>query len=87
MKIIDNLRNWLKPKPAPAPTPAPVPVPQPPTLAKYLQAWQLLKNIQVHRLLPAALSVSAVVFLAISGFIAWLVVVCAFVIRLFKIAL
>lgn len=85
MKLLNNLKNWLKPKPAP-PLDS-VPVPAAPNLAKYLQIWQLLKKIPVQKMLPAVVSVSGVVFLAISGLIAWLVILCVFVLRLFKIVL
>lgn len=53
---------------------------------KYLQAWNTLRNIPIKKLFPAALSVSTVVFFAVSGLLAWLVLICSFVAKLFKIA-
>lgn len=61
------------------------PVDNTPGLAKYLQIWQLLSKIQVQKLWPAVLSVSGVVFFAISGLIAWVVIMMAFICKLFKI--
>lgn len=55
-------------------------------LPKYLQAWNILRNIPIKKLFPAVLSVSTVVFFAISGLLAWLVLICSFVAKLFKIA-
>lgn len=85
MNIVDKLNGLFRPRPKP--TPQPVPEPAAPSVGKYLQIWRLLQQIPVTKLFPAVVSVSGVVFLAISGLIAWLVVFAAFVIRLFKIAL
>lgn len=56
-------------------------------LPKYLQAWNILRKIPIKKLFPAVLSVSTVVFLAISGLIAWGVLFCSFVLKLFKVVL
>lgn len=85
MTIVDKLNGWLRPRPKPGPTPVPVPA-EKPSLGKYVQIWRLLQQIPVAKLFPAVVSVSGVVFLAISGLIAWLVVLAAFVFKLFKIA-
>jgi hypothetical protein len=70
---------WNKPeKPDTAPD-AP-----PPGLVKYIQAWQKLKEIPIQKLWPAVTSMSAIVFLAISGLIAWVVLFIAFIVNLFK---
>lgn len=89
MSFIDTLNNLLrrKPKPVPEPPkPAPAPVPEP-GLKTYLKIWERLRKIPITQLFPAVTSVSAVVFFAISGVLAWLVIFCAFVLRLFKIVL
>lgn len=57
------------------------------SIPKYVQAWNLLRKIPVEKLGPAVLSVSTVIFFAISGVLAWLVLFGAFVCQLFKKAL
>lgn len=81
-----TVRDWLKPKPAPE-------APKAPdndgtlNLPGYLKLWSLLRTLPIKKLFPAVVSVSTVVFLAISGLIAWFVLLCSFVVKLFKIAL
>lgn len=53
-------------------------------LPKYLQAWNLLRKIQIKKLFPAVVSVSTVVFFAISGVLAWAVLFGSFICKLFK---
>jgi len=84
--ILGGLVDWFKPKPKPAPGPTPVPEPEPTKPAGplgYIRAWQLFKTIPVHKLFPALTATSVVVFLAISGALAWLVVFVRFMLHLF----
>jgi hypothetical protein len=86
--------NWLdlwwrkNPKPAPAPN-TPDATPDSGTLSgpQWLKAWAALRKIPIKQLFPAVTSVSVVVFLAISGLLAWVVVFLSFIVRLFKLAL
>ncbi|NBT76106.1 MAG: hypothetical protein EBT15_09080 [Betaproteobacteria bacterium] len=74
--LLDKLNELLgrKKKPdTPAPTPEPTP-PKQPGAVDYLKAWKLLRDIPIQKL-GRVVSLSAViVFFAISGLLAWLVV-------------
>ncbi|NDD52622.1 hypothetical protein EBZ39_01870 [bacterium] len=81
---------WPHPKPKPEP---PVPVPEPPVpapddgtlgITDYWKLWQHIKQIPIKKLFPAVTATSAVLFFAISGVLAWLVVLGAFIVNLFK---
>jgi hypothetical protein len=79
---LDRLNDLLGRKKKPEPVnPSPAPVPPPPNAPgtfDYLKAWRLLKNIPLHKL-GSVISLSAViVFFAVSGVIAWLVVFAKF---------
>jgi hypothetical protein len=52
----------------------------------YLRALLILRQIDFKKLLPAFLTVPAVLFFAISGFIAWLGLLVGFFIRIVKAA-
>ena len=78
--LLDNLRNKIWPKPAP--TPPPVTPAKPLSTLDYIRAWKLLKSIPVHKLGPAVGSVGFVLFLAISGLIAWITVIMRFMLEI-----
>jgi hypothetical protein len=78
--VIDNLRNKIWPKPTPAPTP--VTPAKPLSTLDYIKAWKLLKSIPVHKLGPAVGSMGFVLFLAISGLIAWITVILRFMLEI-----
>lgn len=81
--MAETKRIWpWTPKPAPAPEPAPKPAPAP--SPKYLKALWALKNIPISKLFPLVFTVPVVVFLALSGLVAWLVVLASFVTHLFR---
>jgi hypothetical protein len=81
--LFDNLRDKIWPRPKPAPTPAPTPEPAPPlSTLDYIRAWKVFKNIPIHKLAPAVLSTSFVLFLAISGLIAWITVILRFMLEI-----
>lgn len=85
--MTDRLRIWPfppRPKPDPAPAPAPAPEPTPEARPKYLRALWALKQIPFSRLFPLVFTVPFVVFLAISGLIAWVVVAASFITHLFR---
>jgi hypothetical protein len=71
-------RIWPKPKPAPKPDSAPKPM----STLDYIKAWKLLKSIPIHKLGPAVGSVGLVLFLAISGLIAWITVIMRFMLEI-----
>jgi hypothetical protein len=73
----------------PDPNTPPAKPDDPGTLAgpQWLKAWATLRQIPIKKLLPAVTSVGVVVFLALSGLLAWVVVVLSFIVRLFKVAL
>lgn len=74
-----NSSGWLRPKPKPD-----VPPDSTPGLTTYFQAWQKLKQIPIKKLFPGVTAVGAVVFFAISGVLAWLVLFVSFIVNLFK---
>jgi hypothetical protein len=83
--------NWLdllkRKKPDVPPTPAPAPDPGTLSGPQWLKAWATLRQIPIKKLFPAVTSVGVVVFLALSGLLAWVVLVLSFIVRLFKLAL
>ena len=68
--LIDNICPW-RPKPVPTPTPNPEPAPVPPGVVDYLKAWKTLQGVPVEKLGALVLLIPAIVFLAISGMVAW----------------
>lgn len=83
--MAETKRIWpWTPKPKPAPVPEPAPTPPPASAPKYLRALWALKNIPVSKLFPLVFTVPVVVFLALSGLVAWLVVLASFVTHLFR---
>jgi hypothetical protein len=82
--MADTKRIWpWTPKPAPEPAPEPTPKPAPAPSPKYLKALWALKDIPLSKLFPLVFTVPVVVFLALSGLVAWLVVFASFVTHLF----
>lgn len=77
-RLNDLLGRKKKPVPVdPAPAPGPSPAPNPGAF-DYLKAWRLLKDIPFQKL-GRVVSLSAViVFFAVSGVVAWLVVFAKF---------
>ena len=74
-----------KPEPAPVPRPAPAPTPAPkttPGLVGYLKAWKLFNAANFAKLGPAVGLSLLTLFFAISGLLAWIVVILRFVITL-----
>jgi len=50
----------------------------------YVRAWLLLRKIDIKNLWPVIFSVPLLVFFAISGFIAWLVLFARFIVGLWS---
>lgn len=87
MGLLDRLRNWIKPDETPEPEPTPAPPREPTSLADYMRAWRMLKEIPLKRIWPALLSVPVIVFFAVSGMAAWLLVLAGFALRLLRLGL
>lgn len=68
MSWIDYLTGRKKTD-APVPTP---PVVDSPDRTPWMRVWLTLRTINLKELWPVVVSVPAIVFFAISGFIAWL---------------
>lgn len=91
---LGRLNRWLRPQPAPdpvpepAPEPAPAPTPNPeaPPPADWLvaktvnrlKAWKTLQHVPLEQLGSFAVLIPMIVFLAVSGFIAWAALLVAF---------
>jgi hypothetical protein len=83
--LLDKLRGWLKPTPpTPAPTPTPVPA-QPPGPLVYMRIWALLRAVNFQELWPVLVSVPVLVFFALSGLVAWLVLAVRFLYTIWRV--
>jgi hypothetical protein len=80
------LGRWFPKKPAPKPEPTPIP--EPPVDDKpspaYLRALWILRQIPVNKLFPVLVTAPVIAFLAVSGLVAWFVVMMSFSIRLLR---
>lgn len=78
------LPGWFNPKK----DPAPLPPDTSPDKTPWMRVWLTLRAVNLKELWPVFVSVPAIVFFAISGFIAWLYLIARscvlFVRRLFK---
>lgn len=75
--------NWpWQPKPKPVPVPDVTPDKPSP---QWMRALLLLRKIPIQKLFPALTLTSLIVFLALSGLIAWIVVILAFAVQLFRV--
>jgi hypothetical protein len=81
--ILDNIRNiWRKKDNKPVVPPEPV---KPaPTVIDKLRAVALLREIPFEKLLPLFVGVPAIVFFAISGVLAWLMLTLKFMFGIFN---
>ena len=92
MRFIDRVRGWFNPEKPDPKTPDPVvPAPEPaPTPSKnpgavdYVRAWLLFRKIPFSQLFPAITATVLVVFLAISGAVAWLAIFLGLALSIFK---
>jgi hypothetical protein len=73
-----NNAKWPRPKPADEPVNDVRPL-------TWLQAWQLFRKIPMQELFPLVFTVPVIVFLALSGLLAWVVVALSFMVRLMKV--
>jgi hypothetical protein len=77
----DRLSDLLKKKPVPPQPPRPDTAPD---RVPYLRIWAVLSKINMRELWPALLSIPVLLFFAISGVLAWVVVVCRFLVNLWR---
>lgn len=85
--LLDRLNELLgrkkKPDVAPQPlSPEPVTPPKQPGAIDYLKAWRLLKDIPFEKLGRVVSLSAVVVFFAVSGVLAWLLVFIKFLVQL-----
>ena len=83
--LIDNIWPW-RPNPTPTPTPAPKPKPEPapvpPGVIDYLKAWKTLQGVPVEQLGSLAVLIPVIVFLSISGMVAWAAILLGLFLRI-----
>lgn len=80
-QLIDNIWPW-RPKPTPTPTPKPEPAPVPPGVVDYLKAWKTLQGVPVEKLGPLVLLIPTIIFLAVSGMVAWAAILTGLFLRI-----
>jgi len=83
-QLIDKIWPW-RPKPKPTPTP-PAP-PAAPGVIDYLKAWKTLQGVPVEKLGSLAILIPIIVFLAISGMVAWAALVAGLFLRILWLAI
>jgi hypothetical protein len=79
MSLRDRIWPW---GPKPAPTPAPAPAPTPPGVVDYLKAWKTLRGVPVEKLGALAALIPIIVFMAVSGLIAWTAILIGLFLRI-----
>ena len=79
--LIDNIWPW-RPKPVPTPTPNPEPAPVPPGVIDYLKAWKTLQGVPVEKLGSLVLLIPTIIFLAVSGMVAWAAILTGLFLRI-----
>lgn len=78
----DRLSDLFKKKPdGPVPDPSPGPAPD---RVPYLRIWALLGKINMRELWPAVVSIPVLLFFAISGLLAWVVIVLRFLVNIWQ---
>ena len=79
-----NSTSWLWKKKEPKEPETPKPEPQKPTNVSWLRVGLILRAIPFQKLGPVFFTVPIVLFFAISGLIAWVMVMLRFAISVFK---
>jgi hypothetical protein len=82
--LFDRLRKLLGKPDTPQPTPTPDTTPDAPQ-PSYLKVLLALRGIPVQQLGPLLFTVPVIVFLAISGVVAWLAIGLGVVVRLLRV--
>ena len=78
--------NWpFFPRPKPTPEPSPEPAPNDRDGVLWLKIGLLLRKIPVKRALAGLITVPVLLFFAVSGLIAWLVLVIKFVVGIYNV--
>jgi hypothetical protein len=81
--------NWPpffppKPKPEPEPVPLPKPSPNDPSALLWLKIGMILRKIPVQPALAGLITVPLLVFFAVSGMLAWLVLAIKFIVGIYN---
>lgn len=79
--LLDRLRKLLGKTDDTVPAPTPGPDAPPPS---YLKVWLALRGIPIQKLGPLLFTVPVIVFLAISGAVAWLGIGLGVVVRIVR---
>ena len=77
--ILDRWKDLWQKKPQPAPKPE-----EPPATVPWLRVGLLLRSIPFSKLAPLFISVPAIVFFALSGFVAWIMLFLKFAVGVFR---
>lgn len=78
--------DWLSGRKKPEPEPD-MPVEPPKKQPGLLELWRTIRGLKVKDLAPAIFTVPVIVFLAVSGFVMWCVLVLKFIASLIRTAL
>ena len=79
--LVDKWRDlWKKPKPQPTPD-----VPADVTPIPWVRVGLLLRSIPFQKLAPLFVSVPLIVFFALSGLLAWLLLLLRFAVNVFNV--
>lgn len=87
LTLIERINRWLKPRPQPSPTPTPTPPPTKPGVIDYLKAWKTLRGVPVEKLGSLAVLIPIIVFLAVSGMVAWAALLLGLFLRILWLAI
>jgi hypothetical protein len=68
--LIEKIWPW-RPNPTPTPAPNPEPAPVSPGVIDYLKTWKTLQGVPVEKLGSLAVLIPIIVFLSVSGMVAW----------------
>ena len=83
LTLLERINRWLKPRPQPTPSPTPTPAaPTKPGVIDYLKAWKTLQGVPVEKLGSLALLIPTIIFLAVSGMVAWAAILTGLFLRI-----
>jgi hypothetical protein len=77
MSLREKIWPW-----GPKPTPDTPPQPTPPGMIDYLKAWKTLQGVPVEKLGALAALIPIIVFMAVSGLLAWTAILIGLFLRI-----